>query len=81
MESPAEFDRVAQLAARRFAEQVRQGLADDFDALPLSWKLAASHEALLCSVSHAAINCHHTSTKLFSGAPFRVNRLHRAITG
>jgi len=75
MESPTEFKRAAEIAGRKVAEQVKHGLAEDYDVLPLRWKLAASHEALMCSVSHDALNCYRTSTKLFGGQPFRVNRL------
>lgn len=62
------FDDRGRIAAARVTEVVKAGQRADFDALPLQFKLAASHEALLCSVSAIAINCRRTAGRLFEGA-------------
>ncbi len=65
MESPIDRERVARLAAQRVTNTMVEGHRAEFDALPLQMKLAISHEALECSVSHLAINRHRTSGRLF----------------
>ncbi|GAA2871770.1 hypothetical protein GGQ99_000985 [Aminobacter niigataensis] len=80
MESPIEHARAARFAAARVAEAMQDILRAEASALPVHWKLAAGHDALMSSVSHLAMNCHRTSTRLFTGAPFRVNRL-RSLSG
>lgn len=71
----------ASVAAVRVAEIMKAGQRDDIAALPVHQKLVASHDAMMSSVSHLAINCHRTSGRLYGEKPpAQVHRL-RSMLG
>lgn len=55
MESLSESKHRAWLAGAHVIEAIKAVQRDDFDALPVHWKLAAGHDVLSSSVSGLAI--------------------------